>query len=93
MIALVAVVAVVASIAHAEATTAHTLDATVVIDLDNEHTLDNHAHGCGTCHFHANLQWSGLGELMVAQKGSRVVLHYDFRPQGYIDPLLRPPSA
>jgi len=93
MIALIAVVAVVASVAHTDATMTYASDTTVVVDFDHEHTSDTHAHGCGTCHFHANLRWAGFREPLVAQKGFRVVLGYDFHPLGFLDPLLRPPSA
>ena len=93
LFALIAIFAVLVSFAHVDGSEVRSGEAHAVIDLDHEHTTDQHAHGCGTCHFHAYIENVGMKVEPTTLAPNRLILSSELLRQTNIDPLLRPPSA
>lgn len=93
MIVIIAIFAVLFSFAHMDAGASFSGETNTIHDLGHDYSAEQHAHGCGTCHFHAHIQRASSRVDPATSLAGFWPLSLEKSPQAHIGPLLRPPSA
>ncbi len=91
--ALIAVLAVLISPSLVDTSVSVFDGVPAIVDLDQEHSQEGHAHGCSTCHFHANLEGPRANVAPTTLAAPFMSLILEIAPQAHVGPPLRPPSA